>query len=488
MGKVRVYDHFINGEWVKPEEDARILRHHPATGELVAEFPNGTIQETEKAIEASKKAFSGEWPKWSPRERSRLLLEISTRLRKDVDRLAKIESEEVGKPIDLARGDIMGAADHFEYAAALTRDIVGDTHFLDQNLSAIVVREPVGVVGLITPWNFPIGILCQKLPYALATGNTVVVKPSEFTSSTTFELAAIAYEAGLPQGVMNVVSGYGDVVGNALVSSDDVDKVSFTGSTVTGRKILQASAGNIKKVSLELGGKSPSIVFPEADLERTVDGVLNAICFMQGECCVAGSRLLVSDEIHDEFVQRLVEKAEQLVIGDPSDPKTEIGPMIHKEHMDKVLNYIQIGIDEGAKLAAGGSRHVEKPYDAGYFVKPTIFTDVHNSMTIAKDEIFGPVLSVISFRSEEEAIQIANDTEYGLAASIWTQDLDQAFRVAKEVRAGTVWINGHLNAYPELPFGGYKASGLDREMGRYGIESFTEVKTIQFHHAEKSND
>ncbi len=485
MGKVRVYDHFINGKWVKAKEDTAILRHHPANGELIAKYPNGTAQEMEQAIEAAKEAFHGEWPEWSPKERSRLLLEISRRIRNNLDRLAEIESEEVGKPIDLARGDVMGAADHFEYAAALTRDLVGETHLLDQNLSAIVVREPVGVVGLITPWNFPIGILCQKLPYALATGNTVVVKPSEFTSSTTFELAAIAYEAGLPPGVMNVVSGYGNVVGNALVSSDDVDKVSFTGSTVTGRKILEAAAGNIKKVSLELGGKSPSIVFPEADLERTAEGVLHAICFMQGECCVAGSRLLVSDDIYDEFVERLVEKAEQLVIGDPSDPETKIGPMIHEKHMEKVLHYIQIGIDEGAKLVTGGTRHVDKPYDAGYFVKPTIFTDVDNSMTIARDEIFGPVLSVIRFKSEEEAIRIANDTPYGLAASIWTTELDRAFRVAKKVRAGTIWINGHLNAYPELPFGGYKASGLDREMGRHGIESFTEVKTIQFHHAEK---
>lgn len=483
MSKVRVYDHFINGEWVKPQQEERIERHYPATGELIAKFANGTVEETEKAIAAARKAFNGEWPKWTARERSRLLLEISNRLRKDVDRLAKIESEEVGKPINLARGDVMGAADHFEYAAAMTRDLVGETNFLNQNLSAIVVREPIGVVGLITPWNFPIGILCQKLPYALASGNTVVIKPSEFTSSTTLELAAIAHEAGMPPGVINVVTGYGNVVGNALVSSHDVDKVSFTGSTVTGRKILEASAGNLKKVSLELGGKSPSIVFPEADMERTVDGVLHAICFMQGECCVAGSRLLVSQEIHDEFVQRLVEKAKQLVIGDPSDPKTEIGPMIHQQHMEKVLNYIQVGIDEGAKLETGGSRYLEKPCDAGYFVEPTIFTDVDNSMTIARDEIFGPVLSVISFKDEEEAIAIANDTQYGLAASIWTQDIDQAFRVAKAVRAGTIWINGHLDAYPELPFGGYKASGLDREMGRYGIESFTEVKTIQFHHA-----
>jgi acyl-CoA reductase-like NAD-dependent aldehyde dehydrogenase len=483
MSSAREYKNYIDGQWVGPDSGKMIERHSPANGKLLALYPDSTAADVERAVGAARRAFDeGPWPRMTAAERSRIMLEIARRIRENAERLAVIEAEEVGKLIGYARSDIQGAANHFEYAAALARDITGSANMMNDKLTAVVVREPVGVVGLITPWNFPLGILCQKLPYALATGNTVVIKPSEFTSGTTFELAAIAEAAGLPKGVINIVSGYGHTAGQALISDMNVDKISFTGSTATGKKIVQASAGNLKRVSLELGGKSPSIVFPDADLDRTVEGVLNAVFFMQGECCVSGSRLLVDAGIHDQLVDALIEKVKKLKIGDPLDPEVEIGPMIHEGHKNKVLEYVATGLSEGAQLAIGGSQATEGALAAGHFVQPTVFTHVNNSMRIAREEIFGPVLSVIPFQSEEEAIRIANDTPYGLAASVWTENIDRAFRVAKAVRAGTVWVNGHLAAYPELPFGGYKQSGLQREMGRAGIESFTEVKTIQIHH------
>lgn len=481
--QVRVYQNFINGKWTQSEGGSQITRKNPANAQLVARFPNSTESDTKAAIQAAKDAFeSGEWPKWTPVERSRLLMKVSERLRENKNRLATMESEEVGKPIEQARGDIDSAANYFEYAGTLARQVIGESYNLNENLNALVIREPIGVIGLITPWNFPIGLLCQKLPYALAAGNTVVIKPPVFASSTTFELAKILDNVGLPKGVVNVVSGPGSVVGETLTKDNDVNKISFTGSTETGRRIIQGSSGNMKRLSLELGGKSPSIVFKDADLDYAAEGVANAIFFNQGEVCIAGSRLLVHSEIHDEFVERLVEKTNNLKIGDPLNADNQIGPLINESHLEKVLNYISIGKEEGGKIVTGGLRIEDGELKNGYYLQPTIFINVNNSMTIAREEIFGPVLSVIPFETEEEAVQIANDTPYGLSASVWTENLDKSFRIAKSLRAGTVWVNGHLNAYPELPFGGYKESGYGRELGRHGLEAFTELKTIQFHH------
>src|SRR5699024_5185520 len=414
-----------------------------------------------------------EWSNWTPAERSHLLMNISRKLKDNVDRLSIIETEEVGKPLETAKAVINGAVENFAFAATLARNIPGESRSLNKKLDAIITREPVGVVGLIIPWNFPLGILSQKLPYALAAGNTVVVKPSEFTSSTAFELAKIMHDCGLPKGVANFLSGYGGTVGQTLTDSDDIHKISFTGSTKTGRNIVKASAGNMKKISLELGGKSTVIVFPEADIEQAVNGALNAIYFLQGECCVSGSRLLVHEDIHDNFIDKLVEKTKSLNVGDPLQDNCDIGPMIHEEHREKVLKYIKTAKQEGAKLVYGGKKLENGKFSDGSYVQPTIFTNVSNSMAIAREEVFGPVLSVISFKSEEEAIKLANDTPYGLSASIWTKDLDRSFRVSKAIQAGTVWINNHIEAFPELPFGGFKESGLGREMGVQGLEAFT---------------
>jgi acyl-CoA reductase-like NAD-dependent aldehyde dehydrogenase len=476
---VRRYTHVIGGVDVPGSGDP-IERRNPATGALVAQFAGGTEADAEAAIAAARTAFDATgWASTPGLERGRILHRISERIREEVELLARIEVEETGKPIRLARGDIAGAADHFEYAAGLAAQLSGEFFALADDFTAVNVREPVGVVGLIVPWNFPALILAQKLPHALAAGCTVVVKPSELTSGTACEIVRICREAGVPDGVVNLVTGLGPVVGQAITESPYVDFVSFTGSTASGRKVLAASAGNLKRLSLELGGKAASIVFADADLDRAVEGALFAVTFNQGECCVSGARLLVEDTIADEFVVRLTEAAQQLKVGDPLDETTDIGALIHQGHLDSVLRYVAVGQEQGAELLLGGRRLDDDGQGAGLFVGPTLLDRVEPTAQVFQEEIFGPVLSITRFGTVQEAVDLANDTIYGLANSVWTGSPDTAHRVSRGLKSGTVWVNTTIDGAPQLPLGGYKQSGYGREAGKHGLEEFTNVKSIQ---------
>lgn len=476
---VRQYGHFIDGV-AAPGTGTPIERRNPATGALVAEFAAGTVDDAAAAIAAARRAFdSTGWSVMPGLERGRLLHAVADRIRESAERLARTEVEETGKPIRIARGDIAGAADHFEYAAGLAGQLSGEFIALGEDFTAVNVREPVGVVGLIIPWNFPALILAQKLPYALAAGCTVVIKPSELTSGTACEIVRMCHEAGVPDGVVNLVTGTGPVVGQAMTESHAVDLVSFTGSTASGRKVLAASAGNLKRLSLELGGKAASLVFADADLDRAVEGALFAISFNQGECCVSGARLLVEESIADEFVHRLTEAAGRLRVGDPMDEATDIGALIHEGHLETVLGYVRTGRDEGAELLTGGHRLDDDQRREGLFVGPTLFDRVGPTARIFREEIFGPVLSITRFASVQEAIDLANDTVYGLANSVWTGDPGTAHRVSRALKSGTVWVNTTIDGAPQVPLGGYKQSGYGREAGRLGMEEFTNVKSIQ---------
>lgn len=481
--EMRSYKQLINGEWVDPSSGTIISRANPATGETVAEFADGSPADIKKAITAARTAFDqGPWPWLSGVERGRLLYLLAQRMREEEENLVRMEVQEVGKAIRFARSDIESAIGIVEYAAGLAPQVHGEAYSnLGENYNATVVREPAGVVGHIIPWNFPSVIYCQKVPFALAAGCTMVIKPSEFTSSTALEISHMAHEVGIPNGVINVVTGYGSATGQVLSESTDVDMIHFTGSTTTCQAVMQAAARNTKKLSLELGGKAANIVFADADLEDALDGVLFGIYFNQGECCIAGTRLLVEDSIADEFVAKLVERSRSLRVGDPMEERTDIGALIHSDHMDKVRGYIEQGRDEGASLLTGGERLSGPDYDGGNFVAPTVFDDVRPETKIFRYEIFGPVLSVTRFGTWEEAVGLANNTEYGLANSIWTKDLDKAMLVSRALRAGRIWVNTTIEGGPQLPAGGYKASGFGREMGNAGMEEFTEIKSVLYH-------
>jgi betaine-aldehyde dehydrogenase len=474
---VRVYDHLIDGDEVTGR-GASIDRHSPGTGKLVARFADGTNEDAQAAIAAARSAFDdGPWRHLTGAQRARVLIDMAAAIRERAEELARIDAEEVGKPIRLARGDIDGTIGHFEYAAALAHDTHGDAY---SNLGAeylgVVLREPVGVAGLIVPWNFPALIYSQKVPYALAAGCTVVVKPSEFTSGSAIEISRLAGDAGLPSGVLNVVTGYGSSVGQALVDSADVDFVSFTGSTATGQRVAASAAATYKRVSLELGSKAANIVFADADLDDALDGALFAVFFNTGECCVSGSRLLVQESIADDFLERLVQRTRQLRVGAPFDEDADLGALIHEAHAEKVLGYIDSAAQEGARLLTGG-RRLDGEHARGVFVEPTILDGVQPHMKVFRDEIFGPVLSVVRFADAEEAIALANDTTYGLANSVWTKNVDTALEMTRALRAGTVWVNTTIDGGPQMPFGGVKASGYGREMGRAGFEEYTELKS-----------
>jgi acyl-CoA reductase-like NAD-dependent aldehyde dehydrogenase len=481
--EVRRYKHLIDGEWVDPSSGETITRTNPATGWPVAEYAAGSPEDTRRAIAAARVAFDrGPWPRMTGAERGRCLYRLARRMREEAEELARIEVQEVGKTIRFARQDVQGAIGLVEYAAGLASQVHGESYNnLGESYNAAVVREPVGVVGHIIPWNFPCLLYCQKVPFALAAGCTMVVKPSEFTSGTALEVSRMAAEAGIPDGVINVVTGEGHATGQILAESTDVDMVSFTGSTATGRRVMEAATSNVKKLSLELGGKAANIVFADADLDDALDGVLFGIYFNQGECCVAGARLLIEDSVADRFVDELLERARSLRVGDPMDESTDVGALIHPGHMEKVLGYIERGREEGASLLLGGERLSGPGYDGGAFVAPTVFDNVSPQMSIFRDEVFGPLLGISRFGTPEEAVALANDTEYGLANSVWTKNLDTAMKISRELRSGSVWVNCTIDGAPQLPAGGYKASGFGREMGRAGIEEFTEIKTVLYH-------
>ncbi|MGV9713024.1 aldehyde dehydrogenase family protein [Gordonia sp. NPDC003424] len=486
---IRRYGQFIDGRVEAADARPAITRHSPVDGRALAEIPAGTRDDTVRAIAAARRAFdTGSWPRIPAMDRARTLLRVAALIRSDAARLARIEAEETGKPLRYAESDIAGSAELFEYAAGLAMSSHGEAHTgLGEDCTALVVREPAGVAAMIMPWNFPLLLLAQKLPFALAAGCTAVVKPSEFTSGTTLELAGILAEAGIPDGVVNVVTGYGAQVGAVLAESPDVDLLSFTGSTATGHAITAASAGTAKRLSMELGGKGANIVFDDADLDDALDGVLFGAFFNNGECCVAGSRLLVQDTVAEAFVERLVAAARRLRVGDPLDGSVDVGPMIHADHKDKVCRHIASAEAGGGRIVLGGDVRTGSQGSAGHFVEPTIIVDVTERSPEFVEEIFGPVLTVTRFADAAEAVHLANATPYGLSGSLWTKDIDRALSVAKQLRSGRVWVNTTIDGGPQLPAGGMKQSGYGREMGVVGFEEFTEVKTIQIREGKRTH-
>jgi betaine-aldehyde dehydrogenase len=472
----RVYGLFVGGTWTALSERGVIERVGPGTGgRVVARYSEGTAADVHLAVSAARRAFDeGPWPRMTGIERGRVLLALAALLRRERERFARLEAQEVGKPIRLARGDVDGCVDMIEYAAGLAMATTGDAHTnLGETFHSWTVREPVGVVAMVTPWNFPLLQLVQKLPFALGSGCTAVVKPSEMTSSTSLELALLAQEAGLPDGVLSVVTGYGPTVGQALADSPDIDLMSFTGSTATGRAVSVAAAANATRLSLELGGKAATIVCADADLDDALDGTLFGLLFNQGECCVSGARLLVEDAVADEFLDRLVAAAAQVRVGAPLEEDTEVGALISPEHVAKVLGYLHPDRLGTARVLTGG-----QSWDRDY-IAPTIVDGVTPDSPLFQEEIFGPVLSVTRFRDFDEAIRLANAVEYGLANTVWTKDVDKVMVAARRLRSGRIWLNTTIDGSAQLPAGGMGASGYGREMGRQGFDEFTELKSVQ---------
>ncbi len=473
----RIYGHFIHN--ASPQPSSWIERISPAHGTVVAKFAEGQDSDVDAAVRAARAAFdTGPWPHMDAERRASVLERVAALVADNLERLARIEVEEVGKPIRFARHDMQTVVALFKYAAGLAMQLHGLAYStIGANRTGIVLREPVGVVGLIIPWNFPAETLAKKLPFALAAGCTCVVKPSELTSGTALELASLAAQADMPPGVINVVTGYGDVVGSALSGHPGVDMLSFTGSTRVGRHVIARAGEHIARSAVELGGKGATIVFRDADVEAAVDGALASVFFNQGECCVAGSRLLVQRDIADRFVEKLVGKANALRVGDPFAETTDLGAMIHRQQLDRVLGHVDAARREGAKQLCG---EVMPPCES-LFMKPVIFDHVAPSMGIFSEEIFGPVLSVTRFDSPQEALALANQTDYALANSVWTSDLDTALEFTKRLRSGIVWINTALDGALQLPFGGNRSSGFGRELGEAGIEEFTTLKSVLIH-------
>ena len=469
--------HLIDGEWV--EGASTFDRISPSHGHVVSVSAKGDERDVEAAMAAARRAFdSGVWSRISGKERATILLKVADLIEANVERIAVQETLESGKPITQARGEVGGAADLWRYAASLARTVSGDSHnTLGEDMLGVVVKEPIGVVSIITPWNFPFWILSQKLPFALAAGCTVVVKPSEMTPSSTVMLGELLVEAGLPAGVCNIVLGYGQPVGSLMSTHETVDMVTFTGSTAVGKLITEASSGTLKKVALELGGKNPQVIFPDADLESAADAVTFGVYFNVGQCCNSSSRIIVHEDIVDDFVARVVELSKQVKFGDPLDPSTQVGAIVTSEHNSKIHTYVEEAIQNGARLELGGANLAVGGL-ADQFYQPTIVSGVTPDMAIAREEVFGPVLSVLTFKTMEEAIALTNDSEYGLSAGVWSENVHTCLEYARRAHAGTVWTNTWMDGYPELAFGGVKQSGQGREIGRYGFEEFLEVKSL----------
>lgn len=469
--------HLIAGQWV--ESDEFFERVSPAHGVVVSRSSKAGTAETEAAIAAARKAFdSGIWSRISGKERAAVLNRIADLIEKNAERMTLIECLETGKPIAQARGEVTGAADLWRYAAAQARTSHGDSHnTLGPDMLAVVLQEPIGVVSIITPWNFPFWILAQKLPFALAAGCCCVVKPSEVTPSTTVMLGEIMLEAGLPAGVVNIVLGYGDPVGALMASHHDVDMVSFTGSTRVGKAIQAAASGNLKKVALELGGKNPQVIFPDADMASAADAVTFGVYFNAGECCNSGSRVIVHEDVADDLVKRVVALSRKVAFGDPLDERTQVGAIVTPAHKAKIDGHVRDAVAAGAKLALGGAEIIVPGLD-GDFYGPTVVTGVTPDMAIAREEVFGPVVSVLTFRTLEEAIALVNDASYGLSSGVWSENVHTCLAFARGVRAGTVWTNTWMDGFPEVTFGGVRESGLGRENGRYGYEEYLEQKSV----------
>jgi len=467
---------YINGEPVESQDKQYFPVYDPSTEEIIAEVPDGGRADIDLAVRAARAAFdSGPWHETTAQERGRILLRLADRVRKESAMLAELESRNSGKPIVEAEFDIADVATCFEYYGGLATKVVGHVNPVPDNALSLSLKEPVGVAGQIIPWNYPLLMAAWKLAPALAAGCTCVLKPAEQTPLTALEMAPWFADVGLPPGVVNIVTGFGETTGAPLVSHPDVNKIAFTGSAAVGKQIVKMAADTIKRVTLELGGKSPNIFFADADFEAAIDGALFGVFINQGEVCSAGSRILVERSIYPRFVEAMTEKAKRIKLGPPLERATKMGPLVSQEQYERVRSYLEVGKAE-AKLAIGGGRPASLA--RGYYVEPTIFYDAPNSARIAQEEIFGPVATVIPFSDEKEALRIANDTPYGLAAAVWSRDIFKAFRMVKALRAGVVWVNHMQPTYVEAPWGGYKQSGFGRELGPWGIEEYLETKQV----------
>ncbi|HKV56022.1 MAG TPA: aldehyde dehydrogenase family protein [Candidatus Binataceae bacterium] len=466
----------INGKWAPAKSGKTFETVNPANEAVLALIAEGDKADVDEAVKAARKAFEeGKWPNMGPHERARLMLKIAELIDAHADELAELETLDNGKPLTFSRGfDIPAAAETFRYYAGWVTKIYGETNPSDPSFFNYTLREPVGVCGQIIPWNFPLLMAAWKLGPALACGNTVILKPAEQTPLTALRLGELITEAGLPDGVLNIITGFGPGAGSSIAEHPAIDKVAFTGSTEVGKLILQASAGNLKKVSLELGGKAPNIIFPDADLDQAVPTSMMGVYFNSGQVCCAGTRIFVQRERYDEVVEKLANFSKNVSMGDPFDQKSTIGPLVSREQFDRVKGYLEVGKKEGAKVSAGGEAGTGK----GYFVKPTLFSGVNNEMRIAREEIFGPVGAAISFKDEGDAVLQGNNTEYGLSAAVWTRDISRAHKVARSLKAGTVWVNCYNQLDPISPFGGYKQSGFGRELGKYAIDLYTQIKSV----------
>ena len=468
----------IGGQQVDAVDGQTFEVTNPATGKVIARAPLGGKADVDRAVESAQRAFDGPWSTWSASKRGRTLAKYADLVKRNVEELAQLETANVGKPITSSRGEVFAVSLVFEYYAGAANKVFGETIPVSRPGLDFTLREPIGVVGLIVPWNFPINMASWKLGPALAAGNTCILKPASYTPLTAIRLGELALEAGFPPGVVNVVTGPGGSAGAAMAAHPGIGKVAFTGETTTGQEIMRLAAGNVKKVSLELGGKSPNIVFADADLERFAAESPYAVFDNAGQDCCARSRIFVARSVHERVVELFTEATRKVVVGDPTDDRTQVGSLVSERQRERVLSYIEAGVAEGARLVLGGSAPDGPIFDQGAFLSPTIFDACRSDMTIVQEEIFGPVVTVIPFEDEAEAIRLANDTPYGLSGSIWTRDLARGLRVARAVRAGVLSVNTNASVHTEAPFGGYKMSGMGRELGMHALDLYTETKNV----------
>jgi betaine-aldehyde dehydrogenase len=471
--------HLIGGVWRDSADGATTDRLSPSHGVVVSRAARGGLAEAEAVIAAARAAFDdGRWSALPGKARAAVLSKVADLIEANVERMALLETLESGKPITQSRGEVAGAADLWRYAASLARGVAGESHnALGPDILAVTMKEPVGVVSIITPWNFPFWILSQKLPFALAAGCACVVKPSELTPSTTVMLGELLAQAGVPDGVVNIVLGHGQPVGATLAADPRVDMVTFTGSTAVGRAIAAAASGTLKKVALELGGKNPQVIFPDADLDSAADAVVFGVYFNVGQCCNSGSRIIVHEDIAEAFTARVVELSRKVAFGDPLNPATQVGAIVTAEHGAKIDGYVQAARKAGATVVLGGGA-LTVPGLGAQFYQPTVVTGVTPDMAIARDEVFGPVLTVLTFRTLDQALHLVNDADYGLSAGVWSENVHTCLAFARGAQAGTVWTNTWMDGFPEVTFGGVKQSGLGREIGRQGLEEFLETKSL----------
>jgi acyl-CoA reductase-like NAD-dependent aldehyde dehydrogenase len=469
----------IDGKWVDSASGKTFKTVDPSTEEALAEIPDGGAEDVDRAVRAARRAFeSGPWPSMTASARGRALWKLADLIETHAEEFAQLETLDNGKPLAVARAaDIPLVVDHFRYYAGWATKVEGETIPVSvPNMLTYTLREPVGVVGQIIPWNFPLLMLAWKLGAALACGNTVVLKPAEQTPLSALRFGELLDEAGIPPGVVNIVTGFGETAGAPMVTHPGIDKIAFTGSTEVGKSIMSAASGTLKRVSLELGGKSPNIVFADADLDAAAEGAAAAIYFNHGQCCCAGSRLYIEQKVYERVMPKLIDYSEKIQLGPGLDPATQMGPLVSSEQFERVTGFLASGKTEGAKLATGGGR--PSRFDKGYFVAPTVFTDVRPDMKVVREEIFGPVVCAIPFKDPEDVVRAGNESTYGLAAAVWTRDINKAHRAARLLKAGTVWVNCYNQFDAAAPFGGYKQSGFGREMGKAALDLYTQIKTV----------